>query len=391
MTLLWGAATNVDTRLSASILQRVQSLVQREGVLLRYSSSVLMIVGLLCCVSNAAVAQTTGLVAYWPLDVDASDVTSNGSDGAISGAQPVSGVVDGAHSFDGLDDEVVIVSPSAPLKNSVAGPHSMAMWVRLSEVPSVPKFVLDGVTVGLDQQGVRFEWNAKPIFKWVTSSGSFRAYAATTLTVGTWAHIVGVFDGMEGRIYVNGQLDGTTASSGVAAAANIWKIGNVSGGGTGDGFFPGLIDDVRVYNRALLPEEIVTLYTGRPTLSCVGFDPPLHNGPVTVRNNNRALPLKAGLEDDNGISYSDIQLQAPPVIQVWFTPGSGGAIDVTDDALPAGFGTDGNEFEFNGTGWQFNLKLRNYSAAGTYTVTLESGDDTEYLVDPACMAEFVIN
>ncbi|MCC7044517.1 MAG: hypothetical protein IT183_11680 [Acidobacteria bacterium] len=40
---------------------------------------------------------------------------------------------------------------------------------------------------------------------------------------------------------------------------NGWKIGNVSAGGTGTGFFPGTIDDVRVYNRALSASEVADL------------------------------------------------------------------------------------------------------------------------------------
>ena len=65
--------------------------------------------------------------------------------------------------------------------------------------------------------------------------------------------------------------------------------------------------------------------------------------------------------------------------------------DVTQDALSAGHGTEGNQFVFTGDNkWQFNLKTRDYTAAGTYTITMESGDGSEYLVD-SCVAQFVIN
>jgi len=78
------------------------------------------------------------------------------------------------------------------------------------------------------------------------------------------------------------------------------------------------------------------------------------------------------------------------LIQVIFENGVEPAEDVTDDALPAGAGTDGNQFEFLDSKWQFNLKTKNYSAAGTYTTTMESGDEAEYLIDPTCEATFVI-
>ena len=66
-------------------------------------------------------------------------------------------------------------------------------------------------------------------------------------------------------------------------------------------------------------------------------------------------------------------------------------VDVTDDALSAGQGTDGNQFVFNDEDkWQFNLKIKNYDAPGTYTITMVSGDDSEYVIDPTCEASFVI-
>ena len=68
----------------------------------------------------------------------------------------------------------------------------------------------------------------------------------------------------------------------------------------------------------------------------------------------------------------------------------GGAEDVSAYALSTGQGTDGNLFVFTGSGWQFNLKTKNYEAPGTYTITMVSGDGAEYRVEPTCEAQFVI-
>lgn len=127
-----------------------------------------------------------------------------------------------------------------------------------------------------------------------------------------------------------------------------------------------------------------------PQLHCSGFQSPLDAGPVTVQK-HRALPLKAEIIDVNGLPLSDFDIQALPVLQVLFDPAGGGdAIDVTDDALPAGEGTDGNQFAFSDGLWRFNLKTRSYSAPGTYTITMLSGDESEYFVE-GCSAQFVID
>ena len=116
----------------------------------------------------------------------------------------------------------------------------------------------------------------------------------------------------------------------------------------------------------------------------------MHAGPVRVRG-NRALPLKAELIDENGQPVNDLDIVAPPVIQVMFQAGTAPAVDVTSDAVSVGAGTDGNQFAFLDGRWHLNLKTFNFfTAAGTYTIIMDSGDNTEYLVEPICTASFVV-
>ena len=136
-----------------------------------------------------------------------------------------------------------------------------------------------------------------------------------------------------------------------------------------------------------------------PSLACQGFEPPMNlaylppavGGGLIARKvkRNRVLPFKATLVDGDGNIVTD--LVSPPVIQVVYQAVPMGAVvDVTADALVNGKGTDGNQFELAGDRWQFNLRTKNYSAAGTYTGTMVSGDVTEYVVDPTCEGVFVI-
>lgn len=127
-----------------------------------------------------------------------------------------------------------------------------------------------------------------------------------------------------------------------------------------------------------------------PTYFCTGFQSPLANGAVKVKK-NRVIPVKAQLFNDTQI-MKDIDIVSLPVIQVTYQSiPEATAIDVTDEAYAVGFGTEGNAFEYNAVDevWQFNLKTKNYTAPGTYTITMKSGDETEYFID-TCEAEFVI-
>jgi DNA-binding beta-propeller fold protein YncE len=127
-----------------------------------------------------------------------------------------------------------------------------------------------------------------------------------------------------------------------------------------------------------------------PVISCAGFQPPAEFGPITVKK-NRAIPFKAELFGEDGFEITATDLAAAPVIQVHFTSADDGTpVDVTDDALPAGASSEGNVFEFTGDHWRYNLMTSNYTAAGTYLVSMESGDSDEYVIAPTCEVSFVI-
>jgi len=136
-----------------------------------------------------------------------------------------------------------------------------------------------------------------------------------------------------------------------------------------------------------------------PVYSCDGFEPPMNlallPGPFgggeigrTVKR-NRVLPFKATLVDGDDNPVTD--LIAPPVIDVSFDPTIGPTEDVTDEALTPGKRDDGNQFILAGDKWTFNLWTKNYTADGTYTVTMQSGDTDEYVIDPICKGVFVID
>jgi hypothetical protein len=103
---------------------------------------------------------------------------------------------------------------------------------------------------------------------------------------------------------------------------------------------------------------------------------------------NRVLPFKATLIDGDGNPVTD--LMSPPVIDVHYDPIPGPAGDVSDEALSPGKRDDGNQFLLAGDKWTFNLWTKPFTAVGRYTVTMQSGDPGEYVIDPICRGLMVI-
>jgi glucose/arabinose dehydrogenase/PKD repeat protein len=80
------------------------------------------------------------------------------------------------------------------------------------------------------------------------------APGTSSVSVNTWTHLAATYDGSALRLYVNGTLVTTlTVSGSLAATTNPLRIGGNSIWGE---YFNGLIDDVRIYNRALTAAEI---------------------------------------------------------------------------------------------------------------------------------------
>jgi hypothetical protein len=181
-------------------------------------------------------------------------------------------------------------------------------------------------------------------------------------------------------ILFDGTWQAEDDSAGIAAPGFVT---NFYFRGVGDGLVRLWIDDLDI------SEHDFSILT--PRISCEGFDNPMANPPVKARK-NRVFPLKMKLFDENDFELTDVDLAAPPIVQVLHTPANGEpGTDVSDDVLASGVGTEGNQFEFTEEGiWQFNLNSRSYSAPGEYMVIAVSGDESEYAITPACVTSFVV-
>jgi len=76
-------------------------------------------------------------------------------------------------------------------------------------------------------------------------------------TTGTWHHIAGTYDGSTIRLYVDGVEKASSSVSGpIQTSSTPLYIGNKPFSSYSGDYFKGIIDEVRIYNRALLHQEI---------------------------------------------------------------------------------------------------------------------------------------
>jgi glucose/arabinose dehydrogenase/chitodextrinase len=212
--------------------------------------------------SNMAGAQTPalppqqpGLVAAYAFDegseTTVDDLSTFGNDGSIIGAAwTASGHTGNALIFDGIDDQVVV--PDASSLDLTTG-MTLEAWVY-------PTSALSGGRALVQKQVDAYFLNGNTSSDRPGVGGTFAGTCCTVLSgtsalpVNQWTHVAGTYDGATLRLYVNGT---SVASQAITGSLEVNALPLRIGGNThGNEFFPGRIDDVRIYDRALSASEI---------------------------------------------------------------------------------------------------------------------------------------
>ncbi|MGW0802631.1 LamG-like jellyroll fold domain-containing protein [Nonomuraea sp. NPDC002799] len=162
-----------------------------------------------------------------------------------------------ALSFNG-SPSMVTVAHAASLRLTTG--MTLSAWVNPVTVTGTPwKSVVTKELTGEGASYALYAANGDALPSgWVQTDPETPAMAAGTapLTVNTWSHLALTYDGATLRLFVNGQQAGQTALSG-----SLYDDGNplrIGGNTVWKEYFNGLIDEVRIYNRAQSTAEIQT-------------------------------------------------------------------------------------------------------------------------------------
>ena len=203
---------------------------------------------------------TRGLVAYWSFDEGtgniAYDISGNGNNGTIYGAKWTKGKYGSALQFDGVDDYVEILDDDSLDINIQNGEKiTIEAWIYPYTVTGERGIVSkrENYRLLLLGQSIKFQ-----TFGWTASQN-------LKVTANKWHHVVVTYDGTtkELNFYLDGSRE-TRENYSVNGGINPWKL-YIGKGHDFSYFFHGIIDEVRIYNRALSAEEIRYHYNrGRP-------------------------------------------------------------------------------------------------------------------------------
>jgi len=223
-----------------------------------------------------------GLVGHWKMNVggvlipDLSGYNNHGT--RTNMANPptaISGWAGLGDILDGVDDYVNIIDNNIfSFGNGIVDtPFSISAWVKMNDATD---FKIVGKGSSNSNGEYRIITGSDDILSFITFDNSVsscyfgrRFDTALTSYEGRWIHIIGVYDGSASsagfKLYINGVRvdDANNQHNGVSyvamenLTANV-QIGKYTGGV--NNYSNGLIDDVRIYNRALRAAEIAHAY-----------------------------------------------------------------------------------------------------------------------------------
>jgi hypothetical protein len=209
------------------------------------------------------------LVGWWRLDDRTGTVASDASRGRnhgtlMKGAAWAAGKLDGAVSLDGQAAHVRVAG--SPSLNGLTDKITVAAWaLRQARMRGWNVLVARQRGTG-DNNHFVLGFNGTDM-KWLVDTGQESIATAANAPMGEWFHLAGVFDGKEVLLYLNGkEVDGEDASGKLSMEDNrpllIGADPLDAEGGVHEAF-QGMIDDVRIYARALTPAEIAALASGK--------------------------------------------------------------------------------------------------------------------------------
>jgi hypothetical protein len=206
-------------------------------------------------------ADGNGLVGYWPLDTtgNAWDRSGQNNHGSVNG-NPIqaNGIgVSSSYHFDPSNNDYVEVPNDPSLELGDTDEVTVSAWVNKDSAQSGWRAIVQHSDESFNMQ---FQNGNEPRFTIHDDGNWVSAERPGSVSSNQWYHFVGLYDGSEIRFYVDGvvpaadtatvdDMDETTEPLGIGE--NLDAPGRV---------LDGKIDEVRIYDRAIDPDEVQQLY-----------------------------------------------------------------------------------------------------------------------------------
>ncbi len=238
-------------------------------MLTRIAASVLLLLNAVpFLAAQTCVVPPSGLVSWWPGDVNENDVFGQNNPSSVNAVTLVPAEVNQGFTF-GYQGYIQIPQ-SASLENQT---FTLAAWVRPDGPGPVNDMfgsvIINQVTNGHDF--LQLSWSAASqafVFTFGDDAGDF-VVSMDAFPAGTFYHVAGTYDGTAYRLFVNGKLEGALNSTSPVSYSNGgWNIGGNISAQENFRTWNGVIDEVQAFNRALSQSELQAIFNAGSAGEC---------------------------------------------------------------------------------------------------------------------------
>jgi len=205
-------------------------------------------------------ATAGNLIAYYPFSANANDLSGNGLNGQTSGGTlfvpDFSGNAASAAQFDGINDNITV--PNNPLLNFQQA-ITVSCWFR-------PKLLADHEVFLLSHGSWQNRWKISVTpeqkIRWTLNSLNAIGDLDSDLSIAkdSLYYLSVSYDGALMALYLNGALQSYKPLNGlIRTAALPFLMGQMLPGNT-DFNFKGILDEVKIFDHALTPDAVYSLY-----------------------------------------------------------------------------------------------------------------------------------
>lgn len=275
---------------------------------------------------------TTQAFAYYPLNGDVKDYSGNHHDAQMTGVEPAidaNGDAGNAYQFNSGTD--IIFLPNTDALN-FQDKITLSFWLRLESLAE-ESFVLSH---GSWEERWKVSVNPDKHLRWTvkTNSGTKDLDSSFPLEFNHFYHFTVVYSGYSMELYVDGEPDNFITHSGLMNTTNkSLTFGRKDASVTRYSLF-GVLDEVRIYNATLMPDEIHTLPSvwndvitglGPEEISLDVFPNPAR-GHFFIRHSNTTLIKSVKVYDLHGREVKSSMTRTQEQTQVIIGERSGGML-----------------------------------------------------------------
>ena len=254
----------------------------------------------------------TSLISYYPFNNSTAESSGNSgttltTTGSVSYVAGFDGTASGAVYL--ANETRIISSPTQKAANYLSGSFTqtgaftVSLWINATKLPFGSGFSqIIGIGTASGQiYGFEIAYNAD------TYAFGNGGTGAVKISINNWYHLVGVFiPSVSVSFYCNGTYIGSTANTNSTVNGSLF-VGDSSATSSYKPY-AGYVDDLRIYNRVLRPDEIAflagnTRFPTIPSLNLKGSFP-FEGNFTDASGNNMSLTSTGTIQYVNGVTGS---------------------------------------------------------------------------------------